>query len=84
MWAEVEELPDSYEIDIWDNGPGIPVEYDTEQILEKGEGHGTGKGLNYASRIVDLFDGDLYHPEELQERENGYGLRIELKKPEEA
>jgi signal transduction histidine kinase len=84
MWAEVEELPDSYGIDIWDNGPGIPEEYSAEQILEKGVGDGTGKGLNYASRIVDLFDGDLYHSEELQERENGYGLRIELKKPEEA
>lgn len=82
MSADIEELDEGFEIEIWDNGPGIPEDYDGEDILKRGTGQGTGNGLYYASEIVKLFGGEMTHPEYLQEKENGYGLRIELQKPE--
>lgn len=84
IWADIEELDEGFEIEIWDNGPGISEGYDGAKILKKGVGEGTGNGLYYSSEIVGLFKGEMTHPGYLQERENGYGLRIELKKPEEA
>ena len=83
LWADIEELSEGYEIEIWDNGPGIPAEMGGEKLFQKGVGKGTGEGLHYASEIVELFEGEIEHPDYLQEREDGYGLRIQLQKSSE-
>lgn len=80
MWAEVKELTEDYRIDIWDNGSGVPENYEKGQIFEDGEGDGTGKGLYLANEIVELFDGELIQSKELEERENGFGVELYLKK----
>lgn len=80
MWAEVQELPENYRIDIWDNGSGVPERFEKGEIFEDGEGEGTGKGLYLANEIVELFDGEMKQSEKLEEREDGFGLELYLKK----
>lgn len=80
IWAQVQELPDDYRIDIWDNGSGIPENYERGQIFKDEIGDGTGKGLYLATEILDLFDGELTQSEELEKREDGAGFELYLKK----
>lgn len=81
LWAEVEELPGSYSIGIWDDGPGLDEDMDPERIFERGVGSNTGKGLYLAQSLTEFFGGSLKYSEEYASREDGFGLEWEVLKP---
>lgn len=81
MWADVGEFPEGYEVAIWDYSLGIPEDMGRESIFEKGVGSNTGKGLYPSREIVELFGGSIELIEELEEKEDGFGLQMRLKKP---
>ena len=81
IWAEVKEKEESYQIQIWDDGDGLSEEYDPEEIFEKGVGENTGLGLYLARELTELFDGSLEYSQENAEKEEGFGIMWELKKP---
>lgn len=81
MWAKVIENSEAYEVEVWDNGSGLPEDIESEEIFDKGVGENTGKGLYLANEIVEFFNGSIEVSEELEEREGGFGLRMELMKP---
>lgn len=81
-WAEVSEEEEFYEIEVWDNGSGLDDEKDPEKIFEKGNGDNSGLGLYFAREITELFDGNLEYSPKNAEKEDGFGLRWELRKPD--
>lgn len=82
VWAEVSEEEEFYEIEIWDNGSGLEDEKDPEKIFEKGNGDNSGLGLYFAREITELFDGNMEYSPENADKEDGFGLRWELRKPD--
>ena len=82
LYAEVEELEDAYQFNIWDNGKALPEEYDPEEIFRRETGDNSGLGLYLAREITEGFGGSLEYSEENAEREDGFGLQWTLAKPE--
>lgn len=80
MWAEVREYEDTYQIDIWDDGEGLPEKYNPDDIFEKGKGENTGLGLYLARELTETFEGSLEYSERNSNREGGFGLTWKLNK----
>lgn len=68
VWLRLHEAPDGIEVQVRDNGPGIPPEQ-RERVFEKfrqvsGDDHyrpgGTGLGLPISRQIVERFGGRLW------------------------
>lgn len=68
VWLSLQEVPDGIEVQVRDNGPGIPPEQ-RERVFEKfrqvsGDDHyrpgGTGLGLPISRQIVERFGGRLW------------------------
>lgn len=82
LHAEIEELDDRYKIEIWDDGEGLPKEYDPEEIFRRETGDNSGLGLYLAREITEGFGGSLEYCEENAKRKDGFGLEWNLAKPE--